>query len=45
MAAVPFSDLVASGSCDGLVRLWRVERNDQLVLIKTLPVGGWVTAM
>ncbi len=44
MAVVPRSDLVASGSSDGVVRVWRHEHN-RLELLRALPVPGIVNGL
>lgn len=38
IAALPYSDLVASGSCDGFVRLWKVKNQSSFELIHEIPV-------
>lgn len=45
-AALAYTDLVASGSCDGVVRLWKCgDENSVLEEIGQLPVAGYVNAL
>eukprot|EP00049_Salpingoeca_infusionum_P026350 m.25245 g.25245 ORF g.25245 m.25245 type:complete len:503 (+) comp8688_c0_seq1:171-1679(+) len=46
VAAVPYSDLVASGSSSGSVRLWHVApKLSDLTLLMTLPQVGWINSL
>merc|ERR1711890_19998 len=36
------TDLVASGSCDGYIRLWQCKGNRRLIPINTVPVPGFI---
>eukprot|EP00960_Hanusia_phi_P052611 761550-Hanusia_phi.AAC.11 len=46
VAALNYSDLIASGSCDGLVRLWKcADQNSSLEEIAQLPVKGFVNSL
>ncbi len=46
VAALPHSDLIASGSCDGMVRLWRCGReNAQVEQVREVPVAGFINAL
>jgi len=48
LAAVPFTDLFASGSCDGFVRFWKVILNQSGASVKQIsqiPVEGWINSL
>ena len=46
VAAVPYSDLVASGSRCGFVRLWSAgEKKTRLSLVMKIAMDGWVNAL
>lgn len=46
VAALPYSDLIASGSCDGFVRLWQCKKeNTQIEEVRKIPVAGFVNAI
>jgi ribosomal RNA-processing protein 9 len=46
VAAMPYSDLIASGSCDGMVRLWRCGReNTTIEEVRQIPVTGFVNSL
>jgi ribosomal RNA-processing protein 9 len=46
LATVPFSDLVASGSSDGSIRLWKIsEEGRSLSLLKKLKVEGFINSL
>lgn len=43
LAVYPSSDLVASGSCDGFIRLWKWSQNTKSIAsLSTIPVTGFV---
>ena len=44
IAAHPFSDLFATGSCDGFVRLWRVTK-DKFDEIRQIPLTGFINSL
>ncbi len=46
LTCLPMSDLVASGSCDGQIRLWRCGENFRsLAPLFTIPCPGFVNAL
>lgn len=46
VAVMPRTDLVASGSCDGLIRLWKADLKERkLTPVATIPVAGYVNAL
>ena len=46
LSAYPFTDLVASGSADGLVRLWRAAPSaNELLCVRELELSGIVTGL
>lgn len=46
MSSIPYTDLVASGGTDGLVRLWKVDRlGSSLKEVASVPVHGSVNAI
>ncbi|KAL2913556.1 pre-rRNA processing protein [Polyrhizophydium stewartii] len=46
LASMPYSDLFASGSCDGYVKLWKVaEGKRHFVLLNAIPVTGFVNSL
>eukprot|EP01125_Pyxidicula_operculata_P004832 TRINITY_DN1801_c0_g1_i1.p1 TRINITY_DN1801_c0_g1~~TRINITY_DN1801_c0_g1_i1.p1 ORF type:complete len:485 (-),score=99.71 TRINITY_DN1801_c0_g1_i1:31-1275(-) len=45
VAALPFSDIIATGSCDGNIKLWKVEGSKSLKHIKDIPLPGWVNSL
>ena len=46
VASAPYTDLVASGSSDGFIRLWRCEKAFRAVLmVHEIPVEGFVNAL
>jgi ribosomal RNA-processing protein 9 len=45
IATLPYTDLVASGSTDGYVRLWKIEALSSLREILTVAVCGFVNAL
>ncbi|KAN0032715.1 hypothetical protein ACTFIV_006635 [Dictyostelium citrinum] len=42
VSAIPNSDMVASGSCDGSIRLWSIMGGDKLKEINQIPAIGFV---
>lgn len=44
IAAQPFSDLFATGSCDGSIRLWKVSK-DRFDEIHQIPLNGFVNSL
>ena len=44
IAAYPFSDLFATGSCDGFIRLWKFTK-DKFEQIHKIPLNGFVNSM
>jgi len=46
VAGLPYTDLVASGSCDGFVRLWRCGKaHSSLEEVAKIPLKGFVNAL
>lgn len=48
VAALPFTDIVASGSCDGHLRLWKCspdEKKEKLRPIGTIPIKGFINGI
>jgi ribosomal RNA-processing protein 9 len=45
IATLHNSDLIASGSCDGYVRVWKMERNREIKLKFEIPVQGFVNSL
>ncbi|TYZ59333.1 hypothetical protein PybrP1_008513 [[Pythium] brassicae (nom. inval.)] len=46
VAVMPRTDLVASGSSDGLIRLWKADLKERkLAPVATIPVPGYVNAL
>ncbi|KAK6098950.1 pre-rRNA processing protein [Batrachochytrium dendrobatidis] len=46
LASVPYSDLFASGSCDGFVRLWMVSENKHnFALLNAIPICGFINSL
>uniref|UniRef100_A0A6A7G2W5 U3 small nucleolar RNA-interacting protein 2 isoform X2 n=2 Tax=Hirondellea gigas TaxID=1518452 RepID=A0A6A7G2W5_9CRUS len=45
IAAQKFSDLFASGSSDGFVRLWKIESNTKFSEITAIPVCGFINSL
>jgi ribosomal RNA-processing protein 9 len=46
LAAQPFTDLFASGSCDGAVRLWKLaEHKKSFALLNVIPMVGFVNQL
>jgi len=41
IASVPFSDIIATGSCSGFIKLWTWEK-DELQPYKDIEVEGWI---
>ncbi|KAJ3436265.1 u3 small nucleolar RNA-interacting protein [Anaeramoeba flamelloides] len=43
---VPFSDLVMTGSFDGFIRIWQIQRrNDHLLEIGKIPIPGFINSL
>ncbi|KAH6570267.1 hypothetical protein BASA60_007871 [Batrachochytrium salamandrivorans] len=46
LASVPYSDLFASGSCDGYVKLWKISDNKRsFSLLNSIPMCGFVNSI
>ncbi|KAI3647432.1 hypothetical protein MP228_007653 [Amoeboaphelidium protococcarum] len=46
VACARYSDLIISGSCDGHLRLFQVDREaKRLTQIKTIPIAGWINSI
>lgn len=45
ISAMKYTDLIASGSNNGVVKLWKVTHENKLEHIKDIPVLGWVNAL
>lgn len=46
VTTMPYTDLIASGACDGTVKLWRVdEHKKKLVAVASIPCTGFVNAL
>jgi len=46
LASLPYSDVFASGSCNGTIKLWKLEQNNKAFsLLKEVPMLGWVNSM
>jgi len=46
VAAYPYSDVIASGSCDGYIRLWKIDKEtSQISPIKSIPMEGWINSL
>jgi len=46
VAALPFTDVAASGSCDGCIKLWKCEKSFRsLMPVHSIPVSGFVNSL
>jgi ribosomal RNA-processing protein 9 len=46
LASVPYSDLFASGSCDGKIKLWKVAENmKSFSPVTTIPMDGFINSI
>ncbi|XP_047126255.1 U3 small nucleolar RNA-interacting protein 2 isoform X1 [Hydra vulgaris] len=46
VACVPFSDIVASGSCDGCIKLWRCDKSFRsLMLVHSIKMPGFINSL
>lgn len=45
IAALKFSDLFATGSCSGHVKLWKINKDNTIECVKEIPVTGWINAL
>jgi ribosomal RNA-processing protein 9 len=46
LAAVPFTDMFASGSADGFIRFWKLsESKKSFTLLNSIPVNGFANSM
>jgi len=45
IAAVLYSDLIATGSSNGVVKLWKVTKEREIEHIKDIPILGWINAL
>lgn len=46
VASIPYTDLVASGSSDGVIRIWRCEKSFHAILkIHEIPVKGFINSL
>ncbi|KAJ3016037.1 pre-rRNA processing protein [Thoreauomyces humboldtii] len=45
LAAVKYSDMFASGSADGYIRLWKVDNKKKFHLIGSIPMAGFINSL
>jgi len=45
ITAIPYSDVFATGSNDGTIKLWKVVNNEEFHHIKDIPMVGWVNSL
>jgi len=44
IAALRYSDLIATGSCDGNIKLWKIQEST-ITHVRDFPVCGWVNSL
>lgn len=45
LAPLPFTDLLASASSDGLIKIWQVVPSQELICVRVIPCQGIVSSM